>query len=808
MFRTPVAILACLCVCAISAAQRNPFQPPTAKIHYAPDRTFDLKHVAVTLDIDYPNRVYSGVVKNTYAPLRSGLTSVMLHAWEGLTISSVTLDGATVNYRRDKDDLHVSCPPTVRGKASTIVIKYSSKDQKGGHFAEGGGWHWIEPNDSHPSHVGFWTQGETLTNRQWCPTWDYPNDFATSESVVTVDAGWSVIGNGSLVSDTVKSGRRTWHWKMSQPHATYLISLVGGPFDIGRDTWQGIDLWYVVPKGKGHLIPGSFDDTKDMLSFFSKVTGLKYPWPKYAQNAMYDFGGGMENVSATTLGEGALTDPRAGFMTMSGLNAHELAHQWFGDYVTCKDWSHIWLNESFATFFQALYFEHARGAVGYAESVEGNMQGYFNEARRYKRPLVTKMYANPDSVFDSHAYPKGASVLHTLRRMIGDQAFFVGIKAYLLKHANQPVVSDDLCQAMTDACGFSLEWFWDQWVYKPGHPVIEYEWSYNDTNEVVLKVRQMQGTEDGTPIYRIPTKVGFISGSKVTSQALTLSDAEQEFKFKTTQKPDAVILDPDHDFLREMKHSFAADEAESIARYAPNPIDRRAALNLMLADSPDATMISAALRLLESDRGQFPVFNSTSALAKAAAPATLLFFRSELTHPDFGRRTEAVRVLGQPGMPVSDRSAIRALVSDAQPYSVVLAALGVLDPKEDTQTFLKAAAMSSLREQIRARALGALTTVDKPEATAAVMNAAKSANPAVRVVGIRAMASLKLNGEIRGILRATLKLKEWDAVSAALGAIRTYSDKEMIGDVEALSKQKLPANMQQLVDRTLRDLKG
>src|SRR6516225_10031962 len=253
---------------------------------------------------------------------------------------------------------------------------------------------------------------------------------------------------------------------MQHAHATYLISLVGAPLDIKRSSWRGVELIYAVPKGKRHLIDDSFGDTPDMLSFFSGTLGVKYPWPKYAQSAMYDHPAGMENVTAATLGAHGLTDKRRGFRTMSGANAHELAHQWFGDLLTCKDWGHLWLNEGFATFFRYLYVEHSRGKDAYAHEIEGAMQSYFQESRRYKRPLATNLYPDKEAMFDAHTYQKGAAILHTMRRYLGDQAFFVGLRQYLTRYRHMPVDSHDLCEAMTEATGVNLEPFFDQWIYK------------------------------------------------------------------------------------------------------------------------------------------------------------------------------------------------------------------------------------------------------------------------------------------------------------------------------------------------------
>ena len=336
--------------------QGNPFVPPRASIHYAPDRTCDLTHVSVALDVDYPNKTFTGHVVNTLSPLRSGLTEVMLNAGEALDLKNVTVDGASARFRRDKEDLFVTVPKTVRGRVLKIAMDYAAANSAGRSFGAGGGagggFHWIVPgNTGNKDRVGFWTQGETESNRQWCPTWDYPNDLTTVDETYTVPADWTAIGNGKLVSEKANPGgkTKTFVWKQEIPQATYLFTAVGGPFDVKKDVWRGVPLWYVVPKGEAKYIDASFGDTPDMLSFYSDTFGYKYPWAKYAQNAMYDFGGGMENASATTLQESALTDGKDGFRSMASLNSHELGHQWFGDTVTCQDWGNIFNNESFAT---------------------------------------------------------------------------------------------------------------------------------------------------------------------------------------------------------------------------------------------------------------------------------------------------------------------------------------------------------------------------------------------------------------------------------------------------------------------------
>ena len=381
------------------------------------------------------------------------------------------------------------------------------------------------------------------------PTWDYPNDFATSETTTTVPAEWTVIGNGVKVSDKVDKdkGTRTVHWKMDKPHATYLLSLAAGPFEVKEDKWEDVPLLYVVPKGRGNTIDASFGYTPDMLGFYSQITGIKYAWPKYAQDAVYDFGGGMENVSATTLASGSLQDARSDERRVASLTSHELGHQWFGDLVTCKDWGQIWLNESFATFMQMCYFQHRYGENAYQHEVANNTRSYLRESQRFERPIVTHLYPNPDAMFDpGTTYDKGSVILHSLRQMLGDAAFFAGIHEYLTKHYDTPVTTADLSEALTNASGIDVQPFFDQWLYKPGHPVLDWDWTYDGAAKMVtLNLRQIQNTSNGTPIYDLPLTVGLVNGGTMTKVSAHTTTTEATFTFPAATKPDALLIDPE-----------------------------------------------------------------------------------------------------------------------------------------------------------------------------------------------------------------------------------------------------------------------
>ncbi len=663
---------------APALAQRgNPFQPPAAKVQYAPDRDFDLIHVKVETNVDWEAKKFAGTTTSTIAPLRGSLPTIRLHVGKGVEVKGARVDGVKATFVRDDAWLLVTPGrPVAAGAKALVAVDYAGGSTQGSGFGSGGGWHWMRPDASRPNRIGFWTQGETGWNRQWMVSWDYPNDMATSETITTVPKDWTVVGNGVEVSNVVSGASRTVHWRMTQPHATYLLSLVGGPFDVKKSAWEGLPLWYVVPKGKGDWIEPSFSDTPDMLTFFSKITGVRYPWPKYAQNAMFDFGGGMENVSSTTLGEGALTDGKDGWRSMASLNAHELAHQWFGDLVTCKDWGTVWLNESFATFFQALYFEHSRGKWAYEREIEGDIQGYLGEARSYRRPIATVLYSDPDAMFDAHTYPKGAAVMHSLRRMLGDGPYFAGIKRYLTLHRHQPVETHDLERAFTEASGVNVKPFFDQWIRKPGHPVLSYSWDWDAAkSEAVVTVKQEQDTADGTPVYRIPTKVGVIAGDRLERRAVVLDAATTTLRVPAPVRPDAVVLDPDRDFLREMKHTFASGEWRAIVRHSPSAIDRATAFEAILANQPTEADIRMLVELVRADRDRFPVFTRTTALAKGARPELRALWRSHLPHASLERRADAVRALAALPADPADRPLLAARVDATEMTPVVLAAI-------------------------------------------------------------------------------------------------------------------------------------
>jgi aminopeptidase N len=436
--------------------------------------------------------------------------------------------------------------------------------------------HFFGPTTAEPEvPLTVWSQGEATTNRYWIPCLDRPNQRQTSELVVTVPEGFEVLSNGSLVEQTknVSEKTSTFHWLQDKPHPSYLITLVVGQYDIVKTEWDKIPVLYYVPKGHKDEIETTFSHTPEMLEVFSKRFGIRYPWDKYAQVVVEQFSaGGMENTSATTLTEFALHDKRSLLDgSPDGLISHELAHQWWGDMVTCRDWSHLWLNEGFASYMEALWAEHHDGADEYAYNMLQKGKGAMAGGKA--RPVVDRRYANPDAMFDARSYPKGAFILHMLRKQLGDDAFWKGIQKYGTDNRFQSVETADFRKALEQVTGRDLERFFYDWTERPGHPMLEIATEYlSDSKQARITVKQ---TQPGEP-FQFPLKIAFQEPTAVASSKpsekdaglakrapklfeQTVTEKEQTFLVPMDQRPQRVDIDPDQAVLAEIKENKSND---------------------------------------------------------------------------------------------------------------------------------------------------------------------------------------------------------------------------------------------------------
>ncbi len=469
------------------AAAQRPFALPGDQPHYARDRAVDVRHITLEIAIDPKAKRIEGTARHTFAPINDGLTQLEFDAVE-MEIGAVRLEGSDLPFSYDGARLRIDLGgPRNAGEELTVAIAYSAEPRRGLYF--------VGPDEGYPDKpLQVWSQGQDEDSRHWFPCFDFPNQLATSEVLVTVPDPLTAVSNGELVSVEERDGLRTYHWRQSTPHVAYLLSVAAGDFAEIIDQVDGVPVQYYLPKGREEDGRRALGRTPEMVRFFSERIGIPYPYAKYAQVVVNDFiFGGMENVSATTLTDSILQDERAHpdyVDAGDGLVAHELAHQWFGDLLTCRDWAHGWLNEGFATYFDALFTEHHYGVDEFRYQMRRNAEIYLrDDAQRYRRPIVSHTYNEPIDLFDRQFYEKGGWVLHMLRFELGDDLFWKAIRHYTAKHRGANVTTPDLQRAIEEATGRNLDAFFEQWVYGAGHPAltVSHEWD-DSTKQAKLTV--------------------------------------------------------------------------------------------------------------------------------------------------------------------------------------------------------------------------------------------------------------------------------------------------------------------------------
>jgi aminopeptidase N len=535
--------------CSCSAAAGAPFALAGTERKYERSRPFAIEHLLLDLELSLKKKSLSGTATLDFNRVSPTETELLLDG-VGFDIERVRIDTgggfSDAPYEYDGDVIRVSIAPRVeRGK---VEVTYHATPRRGLYF--------LAPDPVVKERpVQVWSQCQDEDARHWFPCHDKPHLKMTTEIRARVPEGMVVLSNGELVfHDTPKGAAPwVWHFKMSQPHPSYLVTLVVGKFEILEDRpaevggGKSVPIQYYVPPGKKQDGKRAFGETPRMVELFSRLTGVPYPWSRYSQVVVSDFiFGGMENTTATTMYEHILLDSRAALDIEShDLVAHELAHQWFGDYVTCRDWSHGWLNEGFATYMEHVEREDRIGRDEYLWGVEGDLESYLSEAgSRYERPIVCRDYELPIDLFDRHLYEKGGLVLHMLRTDLGDDLFWKGIRRYLEKHALSVVESSDLQRAFEDVSGRSLERFFDQWVYRPGHPVLKLKVSYDD-GLLTIGSKQTQKTGDvATFSFELEVDVADKAG-KVRRHKKTITDTNDALVVALHERPSWVAVDPE-----------------------------------------------------------------------------------------------------------------------------------------------------------------------------------------------------------------------------------------------------------------------
>jgi aminopeptidase N len=549
-------------------------------VNWTRSRKIDVKHIAIDLRFDWAKKQAYGATAVTLAPIDSTHKITLDAAL--FTINSVTSqNGTPLKFEYDgsdkNDNLKITLDRVYRaGEDVTVKIDYRTNwvnmpDPNNLNGSNGKGIRFFEPtsNDlNRPREI--WSMGEPEANRYWFPGYDSPNDFRTTEFTATVDRKLMAISNGSLIEtkDNI-DGTRTFHWKMDTPYANHLTSFVIGEYVDIKQNYEGIELHNFGYPNEAEAVAATVARLPDMVKFYSETTGVKYPYSSYSQVSVQDtqWGAASNMLSAQT--ENTIDDERTHadyFYLWDGLEAEALAHQWFGNYLTCRDWSQIWLSRGFAHYFDGLYNEHKNGHEEFLLwHVLGDQNTYladWNSGARH--PIVTRNYEDTlGFTTDNYSYVRGASVLHMLRKHLGEENWWKAIKHYVRSNANKPVSTEDFREAVEEASGEPMDWFFDQWLYRMGHPIFEVTKNYDKAKkQLTLNVRQTQKVD---PNDEYP-QVEFFEGKVEIEvdgrieQVWLEPRAENNFSFASSEQPKLVNFDYGSTWIKEIKFEKTLDE--------------------------------------------------------------------------------------------------------------------------------------------------------------------------------------------------------------------------------------------------------
>jgi aminopeptidase N len=734
--------LHCRMLAAGAEAQALPTEPGTGRNlrNYAPDRPADFKHMKLEFDIPDMNRPEMAAKQTlTFTPIAAPLAELNLNA-EQLKIESVEIPDSSplagahrVTPSHDGSTLTlVFDPPLPPGADGAVVVRYRVNDPADGltWTPETAAW------AGRPAQIH--TQGQPETNRYWFPAHDSPNERMTTEIVATVPEGFIVSANGREVEPPRTSGgRTTFHWLQDTDHVAYLVSMIVGKFDV-RDVapaGSAVPMPVYVPPGKGDLIEGTYGRTPEMVRVFERLFDEPYPFDRYAQLVVWNFGaGGMENTSATTMFDTAILSEKAlEDDDLDGLISHELGHQWFGDLITCNSWAHIWLNEGWATYCTALWFEARDGAQdGYLRQMHQNLRGVAENDQLapgapVTRPgMVSPIYKHPWEVFRrvSNPYPKGASILHMLRKRLGDEVFFKGVHAYVDRYKHKTVETADFRRVMEEVSGQGLDGFFDQWCFRPGTPDLRVSVRYRAASkQVAVTLEQKQLIDDDHPAYEFDLPIEIYTeaspGATPIIATLHVSASRHELLIDVPAEPAMVLIDPDLAVLSRI-------DVDAPVRWLTNQLwttrsiaSRLDAAKFLKNKAGPEAVAALARRVSEAD--------NWSVRAAAARALGDLYATRELAaalsagidHPK--ARLAAIRALGAAGGDEAVELLAKHAANENESYACRAAALewlGRRAPRGSTShlpIFEAALRADSQHEQVRSGALEGLAALGARE---------------------------------------------------------------------------------------------
>ncbi len=797
--------------CGCGAA-RNPFSLAGTERKYERSRPFRIVHLFVDLALDFETKSVRGraVLDFQRVAREEKKARPLLVDAIGFELESVRVDDGSglkpAKFSYDGEVITLEALP----EQGQLRIDYKATPKRGLYF--------LAP-DEHVKHrpVQAWTQCQDEDARHFIPCVDKPHVKMTTELSATVPAGFQVLSNGELLSaETRGKAPWTYRFKLEQPHPSYLLTLVVGHFDVVEDrpaalAARQVPVSYLVPVGQAQSAARSLGETPRMLEFFSKRFGVDFPWQRYSQVVVSDFiFGGMENTTATTLYEHVMLDERAALdISSCDLVAHELAHQWFGDYVTCRDWSHAWLNEGFATFCEHLEREQRLGRDEYDYGVAGDVDTYLGEAAgRYQRPIVCRDYAEPIDLFDRHLYEKGGLVLHMLRRELTDAPFFEGVQLYLKRHAFGIVETTDLMRAFEEVSGRSLERFFDHWVYRPGHPELSVKVSYDDgLLSVALKQAQKPGD---TAIFALPIEIEVSHGDGTcTRHQKLMTEAQDVLTVSLDKRPHHVGFDPEQRVISKLTFEAPGDMLRHQLLEGSNALLRWTAADA-LSRKNDPSSVKALRDTLAREGDAWMVRGEAArALGKLRSDDALeaLLGALDTSHPKVRR---AVATALGAFKQLKSAQALQALLGKEASYLVsadAARALGRTRQPGALETLKSVVDQPSWADVIRAGALDGMAALRDDAALDVVAKRTRYGIPTRgRRAAVHALASLGEGRKTREQLEELLEDKDPHFKIDVVAALSTLGDNKSRGAMRRALDRELDGRVSRRLREALRDM--
>lgn len=792
----------------------KPIEPP---IQWPRSHNFDMQHIVLKLAFDWDKEMVLGEATLNIKPFVDGLKTIELDATK-FTVDSVKLtSGSPLKYQVDEEKITITLDRVYKSsEVISFTVKYSSQPKLGVTF--------VKPSTSDPKRpYQIWTQGETISNREWFPCYDSPNDRATSETFITVDSKYMAISNGELIDvkeDTANS-KKTYHWKMDYPFPSYLTSLVVGEFAELKQEAAGIPIFHYVYKDQLENARRSFASVPEMMKFFVNKLGHPYPYKKYAEIMVYEFPGGMENITATTMTDNLVRDERAMIDNSDGLSAHELAHQWFGNLVTCRDWSELWLNEGFANFMDAVWLGYSQGQEEYLRDI---LESQNTVLQRYKqgsrRPVSTKRFYHPDDLFDENSYARPQVIIHYLHHILGEEAFWKAINHYITVNRQRGLVTGtDLSKAIEDVTGQNLDWFFEQWVYKLGQPELEINSEYNDKKQQLkLAIKQLQKKDPEKPwfdvpqAYRLPVDIAITTSKGTKIHSVVVDQVEQQFSFSVDEKPLIINFDRGNYILKTIKFTRTTDEL-IYQLHSDEDITGRIRAAIELKNTVYEPAILALSKASKEDKSSLVRLQAIDSLSIAKGEVVKSALLAALTDSSWQVRQLAVITLGQ----LKDKELVPVFqkIIDKDPsYKTVGAAanaLGLIASTEAIDILLDLAKKPSWQDSLIRSALEGLSYSQDPRILEVALKYAAPGNSryirpeAISLLGTRA----KGNTKALDLIRIALADKSVSLNYSALAALSEMNDKDTIEFLEEYSKKpNLDRNLQAYAEQVVSQIKS